>query len=151
MQAILSKALAATESAWPVVRRAFSWVHRAAVILRNKKGLDGAEVRRENFTNLGAVGGKFCFHKGINALWVLRQCMEGWGAGGTAAEWEELLAAADREPAPGAEELLPMDAPALLGMGQRRRIRMRSGGRRGRGRRLRRRLVERERRRLRCR
>jgi hypothetical protein len=28
------------------VRVAFGWVHRAAVILRNKKGLDAAEVRR---------------------------------------------------------------------------------------------------------
>jgi hypothetical protein len=31
---------------WPDVRVAFGWVHRAAVILRNKKGLDTAGVRR---------------------------------------------------------------------------------------------------------
>ncbi|QDV35502.1 hypothetical protein ElP_34050 [Tautonia plasticadhaerens] len=30
---------------WPDVRVAFGWVHRAAVILRNKKGPDGAGVR----------------------------------------------------------------------------------------------------------
>jgi hypothetical protein len=31
---------------WPDVRTAFGWVHRAAAILRNKKGLDAAGVRR---------------------------------------------------------------------------------------------------------
>jgi hypothetical protein len=31
---------------WPDVRVAFGWVHRAAAILRNKKGLDAAGVRR---------------------------------------------------------------------------------------------------------
>jgi hypothetical protein len=30
---------------WPDVRVAFGWVHRAAVILRNKRGLDAAGVR----------------------------------------------------------------------------------------------------------
>jgi hypothetical protein len=31
---------------WPDVRVAFGWVHRAAAILRNKKGLDAAGLRR---------------------------------------------------------------------------------------------------------
>jgi hypothetical protein len=31
---------------WPEVRAAFGWVHRAAAILRNRKGLDAAGVRR---------------------------------------------------------------------------------------------------------
>ena len=31
---------------WPDVRVAFGWVHRAAVVLRNKKGLEAAGVRR---------------------------------------------------------------------------------------------------------
>jgi hypothetical protein len=31
---------------WPDVRMAFGWVHRAAAILRNKKGLEAAGVRR---------------------------------------------------------------------------------------------------------
>ncbi len=55
MRAILGKALAATESVWPAVGRAFGWVHRAAVILRNKKGLDGAGVRRRFRGLLGAI------------------------------------------------------------------------------------------------
>ena len=36
----------ATESQWPDVRVAFGWVHRAAAVLRNKRGLDAAGVRR---------------------------------------------------------------------------------------------------------
>ena len=31
---------------WPDVRTAFGWVHRAAAVLRNKRGLDAAGVRR---------------------------------------------------------------------------------------------------------
>jgi hypothetical protein len=43
---ILGKGLGATESMWPEVRVAFGWIHRAAAILANKKGLDAAGVRR---------------------------------------------------------------------------------------------------------
>jgi hypothetical protein len=46
LRAILGKGLEATESRWPDVRVAFGWVRRAAAILRNKDGLDAAEVRR---------------------------------------------------------------------------------------------------------
>ena len=55
MRAILAKGLAATESAWPEVRTALGWVHRAAAILRNKKGLDGAGVGRRLRGLLGAI------------------------------------------------------------------------------------------------
>jgi hypothetical protein len=40
---------------WPDVRVAFGWVHRAAVILRNKKGLDAAGVRRRYRGLIGAI------------------------------------------------------------------------------------------------
>jgi hypothetical protein len=40
---------------WPEVRRAFGWVHRAAAILRNKKGLDAAGVRRRYRGLIGAI------------------------------------------------------------------------------------------------
>jgi hypothetical protein len=46
LRTILAKGLEATESQWPDVRVAFGWVRRAAVILRNKKGLDTPGVRR---------------------------------------------------------------------------------------------------------
>ncbi len=55
LRAILAKGLEATESAWPEVRTAFGWVHRAAAILRNKKGLDGVGVRRRFRGLLGAI------------------------------------------------------------------------------------------------
>jgi hypothetical protein len=42
----LEKGLEATEALWPDVRVAFGWVHRAAAILRNKRGLDAPGVRR---------------------------------------------------------------------------------------------------------
>jgi hypothetical protein len=46
LRAILTKGLEATEAQWPDVRVAFGRVYRAAAILRNKKGLDAAGVRR---------------------------------------------------------------------------------------------------------
>jgi hypothetical protein len=46
LRSILGKGLEATEAMWPDVRVAFGWVHRAAAVLRNKKGLDAAGVRR---------------------------------------------------------------------------------------------------------
>ncbi len=46
LRAILAKGLEATAALWPDVRVAFGWVHRAAAVLRNKKGLDAAGVRR---------------------------------------------------------------------------------------------------------
>jgi rhamnulokinase len=66
----------------------------------------------ENFTNLGAVGGRVCFHKNVNGMWLIRQCMDTWGAGGR--EWTvpELVAAAEAAGKP--EELLEVDDPDLL-------------------------------------
>ena len=34
---------------------------------------------RENFTNLGAAGGRVLFHKGLPGMWILQQCMQTWG------------------------------------------------------------------------
>ena len=46
LRAILAKGPEATESLWPDVRAAFGRVHRAAAVLRDKKGLDAMGVRR---------------------------------------------------------------------------------------------------------
>jgi hypothetical protein len=46
LRAILGKGLEATAALWPAVRQAVSWVYRAAVILRNQRGLSAAGVRR---------------------------------------------------------------------------------------------------------
>jgi hypothetical protein len=42
----MATGLEATAASWPDVRTAFGWVHRAAAVLRNKRGLDAAGVRR---------------------------------------------------------------------------------------------------------
>jgi hypothetical protein len=55
LRAILAGGLEATESEWPEVRVAFGWVHRAAAILRNKKGLDAAGVRLRFVGLMGAI------------------------------------------------------------------------------------------------
>ena len=31
-----------------------------------------------NFPSLAGAGGRFCFHRNVNGLWLLRQCMESW-------------------------------------------------------------------------
>ncbi len=55
MRAILAKGLEATADLWPDVRIAFGRVHRAAVVLRNKTGLDARGVRRRYRGLIGAI------------------------------------------------------------------------------------------------
>jgi hypothetical protein len=55
LRAILGKGLEATAALWPDVRIAFGWVHRAAVVLRNKRGLDAVGVQRRYRGLLGAI------------------------------------------------------------------------------------------------
>lgn len=66
----------------------------------------------ENFTNLGAVGGRICFHKNVNGMWLLRQCMDAWTERGGAWDLEQLVAAAAQAEAP--EGLLDVDDPELM-------------------------------------
>src|SRR5579885_728423 len=69
------------------------------------------EAFQSGFTNLGAAGGQVCFHKNVNGMWLLRQCMEqlcpegGW-------TMPELIAASEREPQP--KDLLDVDDADLL-------------------------------------
>ncbi len=55
----------------------------------------------KDFTNQGGVAGQICFHKNVNGMWLLRQCIETWNAQGGSAQWTvpELVAAADGVPA----------------------------------------------------
>lgn len=69
------------------------------------------EALAGGFTNLGAVGRRVCFHKSVNGMWLLKQCMDAWAAQGAALTVEELVAGAEREPAPAA--LLDMADPQL--------------------------------------
>ena len=76
-----------------------------------KEPINGAEAQAADFTNLGAVGGRICFHKNVNGMWMLRQCMTEWAA---EIDWTvpELIEAAEHLPPPAA--LLNVDDPDLL-------------------------------------
>ena len=73
--------------------------------------LNGEEARAADFTNLGAAGGRICFHKNVNGMWLLRQCMLAWAA---EIDWTvpELIESAEHLPAPA--YLLNVDEPDLL-------------------------------------
>ncbi|MEO6965323.1 MAG: FGGY-family carbohydrate kinase [Acidobacteriaceae bacterium] len=72
----------------------------------------GPEAARLNFTNEGGVGGKICFLRNVNALWLLNQCIEAWQAEGQHWTAEQLVEAAAKLPAPQA--LLDLDDPQLI-------------------------------------
>jgi len=56
----------------------------------------------DDFTNLGAVGNRICFHKAVNGMWLLKQCMDVWASAGTSFTVEELVRLASLETAPPA-------------------------------------------------
>ncbi len=73
-------------------------------------------VANENFTNLGAVGGRVCFHKNVNGMWLIRQCLETWNAGSPSWDIAALVETAQqRDQTHGPPTaLLEVDDPALL-------------------------------------
>jgi len=73
---------------------------------------NSARARAENFTNLAGAEGSICFHKNVNGMWLLRQCIETWAAEGAQVEIASLIAAAEHIPAPGFR--LDVDDPDLL-------------------------------------
>jgi rhamnulokinase len=73
---------------------------------------NGEAAAEENFTNLGAVGGRICFHKNVNGMWLVRQCIEKWAAEGRTWTIPELVAAAEEIAKP--HGLLDVDDPDLL-------------------------------------
>lgn len=56
----------------------------------------------DDFTNLGAIGNRICFHKAVNGMWLLKQCIDAWAAAGTAFTVEELVRLASLESVPTA-------------------------------------------------
>jgi rhamnulokinase len=73
---------------------------------------NGIAERAENFTNLGAVGDRICFHKNVNGMWLIKQCMDCWEAAGRVWDVVELVAAAEKTAKP--EGLLDVDDPELM-------------------------------------
>ena len=92
-----------------------TWSLVGALILQPQNSLG---ARADNFTNLGAIGGATCFHKNVNGMWLIKQCMDAWAADPSGTRtWtiEELLTAAAQLPAP--DHLLTVDDPPLLLVG----------------------------------
>lgn len=73
---------------------------------------NGEAAAEENFTNLGAVGDRICFHKNVNGMWLIKQCIDKWAEDGRAWTVPELVAAAAEVPRP--DGLLDVDEPDLL-------------------------------------
>jgi rhamnulokinase len=72
----------------------------------------------KDFTNQGGVAGQTNFHKNVNGMWLLRQCIEYWNHGWTV---PELVGRAEGLPAPEhlfdvdqAELMLPGNVPARI-------------------------------------
>lgn len=70
------------------------------------------DARSLNFTNLGGVGGKICFLKNVNGMWLLRQCMDEWEQQGIRWSFEELLSRCESSPTPAF--LINVDDPSLM-------------------------------------
>jgi len=69
-------------------------------------------ARAANFTNLGGIGGKICFLKNVNGMWLLRQCMDEWEKLGERWSLPDLLSACKSLPPPNS--LIDVDDPQLM-------------------------------------
>ena len=98
----------ATGNDWAYISSG-TWSLVGTVLEQPRNGEAAAE---ENFTNLGAVGGRICFHKNVNGMWLIRQCMEKWVADGRTWTVPELVAAAETIEKP--HGVLDVDDPDLL-------------------------------------
>jgi rhamnulokinase len=70
------------------------------------------QAAEENFTNLGAANGGICFHKSVNGMWLIQQCMEAWAAQGTTWPLTTLIQEAEKLDPP--DQRLDLDDDALL-------------------------------------
>lgn len=104
--------ISATGDDWAYISSG-TWSLVGTLLERPRNGPAAAE---ENFTNLGAVGGRICFHKNVNGMWLVRQCMDQWAANGSVWTVPELIAAAETAAKP--HDLLDVDDPDLLLAGQ---------------------------------
>jgi rhamnulokinase len=104
--------IAATGNDWAYISSG-TWSLVGTLVEQPRNGEAAAE---ENFTNLGAVGGRVCFHKNVNGMWLIKQCCDAWREQGR--EWTpaELVEAAELLPKP--QGLLDVDEPDLLLAGQ---------------------------------
>lgn len=80
------------------------------------RAVTGSQAYAAGFTNLGAAGNQICFHKNVNGMWLLKQCMAQLCPSPEMWPLPELVAAAERLPA--SQHLLEVDDPDLLLYGQ---------------------------------
>jgi rhamnulokinase len=80
-----------------------------------RQPINDAGACADNFTNLCAVGGRLCFHKNVNGMWLLRQCMQEWASAGHPWMIQALISAADVLPAP--EVFIDVDRSEFLEAG----------------------------------
>ena len=83
---------------------------RVGTLLREPN--NSPRARQENFTNLAGADGSICFHKNVNGMWLVRQCIETWAAEGTQIDIVSLVEAAEHIPA--FDYHLDVDDPDLL-------------------------------------
>ena len=81
-----------------------------------RQPLTSDDVRKDNFTNFAGVGGNTCFHRNINGMWMLKQCMDTWAEAGAKLSLADLLLAAEQLEPPA--DLLDVDDPDLLLVGK---------------------------------
>jgi rhamnulokinase len=89
---------------------------------------NSAEAQAENFTNLGGADGTVCFHKNVNGLWLLRQCIHTWAREGISFQLPDLIRESVNVPSRNytldvddPDLLLPGDMPARINAQLRRR------------------------------
>ncbi len=100
--------IAATEADWAYISSGtWSLVGALLDMPSNTK-----EAHAKGFTNLGAVGNKICFHKNVNGMWIMRQCIEHWAVEGKTWTIPQLIELAEDIPAPAG--MLDLDDPDLL-------------------------------------
>jgi len=81
-----------------------------------QRPVNTATAREQNFTNLGGADGTICFHKNVNGMWLLRQCMEQWAVEHAVLSLPELIEDAAAYGARG--YVLDVDDPELMLQGQ---------------------------------
>ena len=74
--------------------------------------LNSEAAYRDDFTNLGAAGGGICFHKSVNGMWLIQQCLDHWAKSGLAIHLPDLIESAAKLRVPNA--LLDVDHPELM-------------------------------------
>jgi rhamnulokinase len=67
------------------------------------------------YTNQGAAAGGFCFHTNVNGMWLLKQCMEQWAAGGLNFTITDLV---EQAAACASTQIINVDAEPLLLAGE---------------------------------